>query len=113
MLIGLIGIPGNSTFAAQGQITEVNPSGVHGVVSILGTGDLIRFTTPRPAEKLRVGDAVTFEIQCLGRTINSCFAIDIRLKEDPCDPTNPDCDPPGSSDDECGEDEELVGGECV
>ena len=51
--------------AAQGQITEVNPSGVHGVIVEDGTGDEVGFVRPAsmqdPEDPWQVGDPVTYE----------------------------------------------------
>ncbi len=68
-----------TALAAQGQITEVNPSGVHGIIVEDGTGDEIHFVNPVPRQDAdwppRLGTTVTFEEVCKGR---HCFATNVQ-----------------------------------
>ena len=65
-------------FAAQGQITEVNPSGVTGIIVEDGTGDEVRFVLPPPKRpdglQPAVGVDVFFTKDCRG---NHCFATGV------------------------------------
>ena len=69
-------------FAAQGQITEVNPSGVHGKVVILQAdegdevvkGDTVAFTNPTAFQKggkPKVGDVVELAVVKTGKSVRS------------------------------------------
>ena len=70
-------------FAAQGQITEVNPSGVHGTVVILQAdegeevvkvGDTVAFVNPKAFQKggqPEVGDAVEVDVVKTGKSVRA------------------------------------------
>ena len=53
-----------SVFAAQGQITEVNPSGVHGTITDIDTGDtyhlISRAEKGRPARIFASDETIEF-----------------------------------------------------
>ncbi len=71
----LLAFTGSVAFAAQGQITEVNPSGVQGIIVEDGTGDEFQFVLPPPKRPAgfhpSAGDSVSFTTDCRG---NRCFA---------------------------------------
>ena len=62
-------------FAAQGQITEVNPSGVHGTITDLDTGEVVAFTVPKSKQPAgwppELGEVVSYDLDCRGA---HCFA---------------------------------------
>ena len=73
-------------FAAQGQITEVNPSGVHGrIAEVNKAGSEIAFTLPPPMQPEgwapEVGDEVEFTPVCVGGSAH-CFATGVSVLDE-------------------------------
>ena len=70
-VLGLLIALAGTAMAAQGQITEVNPSGVHGIIVEDGTGDKIHFVNPVPQQDAdwppELNTPVTFEVACRGK----------------------------------------------
>ena len=68
----------STALAAQGQITEVNPSGVHGTIKEDVTEDEFHFVLPPPKRpdglQLEIGLKVNFTEDCRG---NHCFATGV------------------------------------
>ncbi len=75
-------------FAAQGVITEVNPSGVHGRVVILQAdegdevvevGDTVAFTNPKAFQKSgkpKAGDVVEVDVVKTGNSVRATIATE-------------------------------------
>jgi len=70
-VLGLIAAASSApAFAAQGQITEVNPSGIHGTIAVIEDGELTGETihvisrphNGRPARMTASDDMVEFDI---------------------------------------------------
>ena len=81
--------------AARGVITDLHPpgkgTGSHGVGIIQDddTGDFFIYKRNEFTAELGVGDAIFYTLDCHGKHLKSCFAVDVELRDDeaPCIPS--------------------------
>ena len=66
---------------AKGKITEINPSGVYGIIEEEGTGDQVQFVRPSsfqdPNTEVEVGQTVNFNVNTnpQGMKVGPAFVV--------------------------------------